>query len=569
MQRVTLLFLNLFFVILTLHPHIVKGQIPAEVEKIQALAQSETWIRALHYKKNLVGNFYSILTKDFFIHPEGPSDPLLEAKAMLKQLRENSTAVCKFPYRAKILANQFGLNINWKACRKLNKWRQTLVADRISFIFASPYNGDVESLFGHLFLRFIKDDQTVASQKVLHFIGVYPKGEKVSSKILKGVSGQYKGDFRVYELINRISLYTYIERRTLYEYELNLNKSEIENLVDHAWELEYAGKINYSFTAGNCTTYMMLAFEGVLNRFTRRNSVFWMYDTPVGGVARIFQSNLVTGLRVWPALSGERRKEWKFMFNRKSKRTPEERFKFLSSRPEGKKILQKETTQADHDLNEKALPQYWPGYRQLELTFDQFATQSQMNPQNTESKGGFSVKGGFLYQEWNRAYLQQGITELELLRFHYKTYQPLSIKWLNGIKIESAPYPSWGLNLQDGFQDLKIGFALPFSNSAIYALYEHRFNGKAKSESIQSVNFQGWVGDVKILAQVRQNPGLWQHSILKLGLSLDSVKKIIFGYEKPQAQDNCKSCLDEFQSSPGNSSWISTQKFSLGFSYSI
>ena len=83
------------------------------------LAKSPKWLKLLHYKKTLLGNYVSEAdAKSFFLHQEGKTNPLLELKKSIDIFGQTNKpnddhAICKFPLRYKWLNQELGMP--WKA----------------------------------------------------------------------------------------------------------------------------------------------------------------------------------------------------------------------------------------------------------------------------------------------------------------------------------------------------------------------------------------------------------------------------------------------------------------------
>ncbi|MEO6599876.1 MAG: DUF4105 domain-containing protein, partial [Polyangiaceae bacterium] len=138
------------------------------------LAKDEEWIRLLHYRKTLFGNWESEADADtFFNAPNGKTDPEAELAATVraffmpdvpdaKKTQLGPTGLkldhplCRFPARFSYLDEQLGFD--WSQlpkldCKGYREFLGLLKPKGLTLVFSSYYLNNPASAFGHTFLR--------------------------------------------------------------------------------------------------------------------------------------------------------------------------------------------------------------------------------------------------------------------------------------------------------------------------------------------------------------------------------------------------------------------------------
>jgi hypothetical protein len=134
-----------------------------------------------------------------------------------------------------------------------------------SIVFSSYYINGPASTFGHTLLRLHK--QKAGTQQELldlgiNFSAMVPEGTNPVAYALLGLMGGFQGRFSSVPYYFKIREYTDFESRDLWTYELNLSRSEIDDLVDHIWELG-PSYLNYWFFTENCSYLVFSILEAI------------------------------------------------------------------------------------------------------------------------------------------------------------------------------------------------------------------------------------------------------------------------------------------------------------------
>ncbi len=124
-------------------------------ETLSALARHPQWLRLLHVGQ---GRRSEIHSPEFFLSPDGATDPQAELRATLQALLSpasgdaDSQARCRFPARALWLAQQRILPagpLPHAACPRLAAWARIERLRSVSLLLVSGYFGNPASSFGH------------------------------------------------------------------------------------------------------------------------------------------------------------------------------------------------------------------------------------------------------------------------------------------------------------------------------------------------------------------------------------------------------------------------------------
>jgi hypothetical protein len=174
------------------------------------LSNSATWLRLLHYQGRLFGRAQSAIhSPEFFLDPNGITDPNAELDATVRALRqplvrgqEDHHAACRFPARRQWLETRIpGLqnalegSLKDLQCPAFEEWDDPQDIGSISLMFANGYLGNPASYYGHLFLKFNSKSsgQSYLLDKTENFGALDVKGDNPVEYIVKALVGGYDG----------------------------------------------------------------------------------------------------------------------------------------------------------------------------------------------------------------------------------------------------------------------------------------------------------------------------------------------------------------------------------------
>lgn len=235
-------------------------------KKLESLAYSKEWLRLIHYQDTW-GGYKSLVDKGpFFLSPEGRTSPLAELKASLEALTSHqrlespSLAVhCAFPARSRFLARRLGVTPSSEPCPDFEHWRKNLDISEVRLVFSTAFASNPASMFGHTFIRLVNSQ---GSDYAVSFLAI-PDDSMSYIYMFKGLTGQYPGVFTLDPYYQKVTEYTQLENRDLWEYPLDFSNSQIELLLAHLWELYSTAIIDYYFLDDNCSYVLLSLLESV------------------------------------------------------------------------------------------------------------------------------------------------------------------------------------------------------------------------------------------------------------------------------------------------------------------
>ncbi|MBR4127314.1 MAG: DUF4105 domain-containing protein [Alphaproteobacteria bacterium] len=242
-----------------------------EAERLE-LAKAPEWRALLHFHDRWLSKESTIDSASFFLSPEGKKDLAKELQATLRAFFTPPDKVekvkskddsynhpqCLFPARYDWLNARLSFDgkiLPPVSCKDYKTFKSTIAPERIALIFTSAYMGNPASLFGHTLLRLDSAGETPLLSHAVNY-GAITGSDGGIAFMFKGVFGGYNGIFSVYPYYDTVNLYNNMENRDIWEYQLNLDKKQIDRLIAHVWELGHNSAYYYFFSE-NCS-YMLL-----------------------------------------------------------------------------------------------------------------------------------------------------------------------------------------------------------------------------------------------------------------------------------------------------------------------
>jgi len=229
------------------------------------------WLTLLHYQPDRFGDGYTGQAddEDFFLSAGGKTSPRAELQATLEAISRpgggNGHARCRFPARDRWLRQQLDMSLQPANCPAFEQWSEELNTETVSLVFAASYLNSPSFMFGHTFLRLDPPKEDEETNLILaNTISYAADAAAHDSEILfayKGIFGGYPGITSIQPYYEKIRLYSDIEHRDLWEYQLNLNQAEVDMMLAHTWEIRERN-FDYYFFDENCA-YRLLALIDV------------------------------------------------------------------------------------------------------------------------------------------------------------------------------------------------------------------------------------------------------------------------------------------------------------------
>lgn len=275
--------------------------------RITAIAADPGWYRLLHMGADGIS---SVDDRRFFLahSVDGLTDSrtVSAAQELVATLAgmnlagpiDNDHPRCRFPARYRWL-NQQGLlsstDHDLTGCDDYQRWRKQVNASSLSLIFPSAYLNSPSSMYGHTFLRFDPADADSGSlwlSWALNFGANVNMDDNTFAYAYKGLLGGYPGQFNMMPYFDKIKEYNRMENRDMWEYRLNLNEAEVDQMLVHIWELKDIN-FDYYFFDENCS-YRLLELIDLVRPQARLTEPFQYAAIPADTVRAVIDAQMVT-----------------------------------------------------------------------------------------------------------------------------------------------------------------------------------------------------------------------------------------------------------------------------------
>ena len=276
-------------------------------------ALSKIWLKALHYERTMGGSFESrIDDQRFFLAKNGKADPLAELTTFVRFVNEGRKVFerpvkCLMPYRYRIAVEHKIIEAETTNCDALEAFKGAIGLDLLSVVFVAQYADNPSSVLGHLFLQVSDLEKKVEGSpvnyvyKTINYAASVPRGTNILKYMAYGMFGGFTGHYSLYEYADMVEKYNNMEGRDLFAYELNLNSSDVERVVEHVYELLEISSHDYYFFDENCA-YQILAIIEAVRPELELVAALPFYTTPIDVVKTLFSNKLVRKTRYTPSL---------------------------------------------------------------------------------------------------------------------------------------------------------------------------------------------------------------------------------------------------------------------------
>ena len=262
---------------------------------------SEIWKNLLHYNGSK-----SVINSDsnFFLSTTGYKNPKDEFLATLNALindniDENNHAICRYPARFNYILKSLDLSkkdFPKVKCSSYEEYLDKVPFNKISVVFAAENNISPSSMMGHTFLKISGDNSTGHKEHAFSYFAALDKADTLKfyiDVITTGIDGAYiLSPYSEKEMD-----YLYGEKRSLWEFNLNMTPIEKEKLKQHLWELK-GSNISYSIISHNCNTAVISILK-VANPDFNTSSIK-PFITPVEYIQELYQKQKITSIDIDP-----------------------------------------------------------------------------------------------------------------------------------------------------------------------------------------------------------------------------------------------------------------------------
>lgn len=269
-----------------LFPTLVIAQPPSDALAYR-VSQSDQWKKQLYLAERPRDGAYRprIQSSQFYFSDSTRIDPYQELtltrEAVFSDLEQlnNDHPACRFPGRFLFLNRALSLGHDHAlldGCTNFQNWARFDRYDALSVVMVEGYYGNPASSFGHLVLRHGRSD---GAQQLLdtsiNFGARVPQGEGPIKYILNGLTGGYLASFTAESYYRQDLVYTQVEHRNMWHYELDLSDSQRHFFLAHLWEL-LDSPSTYYFLKNNCAFAVAEILEIVFEReLVNQNTLFY------------------------------------------------------------------------------------------------------------------------------------------------------------------------------------------------------------------------------------------------------------------------------------------------------
>jgi len=258
------------------------------------LAEHPYWQALLHFKSKESGGSgeSEIVSPEFFLAKNGRYDVEAELRATLEAIFFPSAddmdqhAQCRFVARYRWLKKMLAWpksSSSEMSCLAYERWALKGEIESLSLIFASGYLGNPASFYGHLLLKFNSNRELIATDLMdqsINFGAIVPENESPLIYIYRGIFGGYDAAFSHTQFFRQNHIYVESELRDMWEYELELSKDEVAQIVAHSWEL-MGQQFVYYFHKENCAYQMAELLRLVVGQPLLRKSLPWALPSSI------------------------------------------------------------------------------------------------------------------------------------------------------------------------------------------------------------------------------------------------------------------------------------------------
>ena len=197
---------------------------------------------------------------------------------------DDNSSACKFPARKAWLQEQLNINTFPKVtCREYEKIFKRVNPKSATLVFPSAHINSPASMFGHTFLRI----DSAYKSKLLSYAVNYAADANTQTEngfifAIKGLFGGYMGKYSLLPYYDKLKEYRDSEQRDIWEYNLDLNEQEVQQMFRHIWELNGTHSQYYFFTE-NCS-YNILWFIEVARPSIHLRDYFKYQVIPIATV---------------------------------------------------------------------------------------------------------------------------------------------------------------------------------------------------------------------------------------------------------------------------------------------
>jgi len=268
------------------------------------LHEERYWHILLHYRHTLFGIESQIDDPDFFLAPDGKTNPASEMEETIAILFQPDTDAakqyaCRYGARFAWLKSKLGVAPGLygdRICREI----ENLPIESASLIFPTYYMNNPASMFGHTLLIVNTGYENKRLFSAINYAARTENTDGINFAI-RGLLGLFKGYYSVMPYYKKIQEYSDINQRDIWEYSLNLEPDEIRRMIRHVKELDEV-YTDYYFFDENCSYNLLYLLEAA-RPTVHLTDQFGVFVLPIDTIKLIYNEGLITGVDFRPSNS--------------------------------------------------------------------------------------------------------------------------------------------------------------------------------------------------------------------------------------------------------------------------
>jgi hypothetical protein len=273
------------------------------------LAEQREWQILLHYQPTRFGTVVSLIDDPaFFLADTGKHDPQAEMEAALAALfrpadpdHPQEHIRCRFPARSGWLIDALAIDralLPAVTCRELDEALAQVAPQRAVLIFPGNHNNSPASMFGHTLISVEGAHQSRLLSYAVNYAAHTDETNGLAYAV-KGIFGFYPGYYSFLPYYVKVREYNDLERRDVWEYQLDLTPAEVERMTLHIWELRNIAS-EYYFFDENCSYNLLFLLEAARPSLNLTNqSRPWVI--PIDTVRTVAAAGLIKEVRYRPS----------------------------------------------------------------------------------------------------------------------------------------------------------------------------------------------------------------------------------------------------------------------------
>ncbi|HBR18157.1 MAG TPA: hypothetical protein DD725_11230 [Deltaproteobacteria bacterium] len=270
------------------------------------LSADRYWQVLLHYKPATTGFESLIDDSQFFLSPEGKTNPKAELEATIIALFQSDKKgdehpKCRFIARYEWLKTEISFNellFSNITCKEYNKIAEIIQPKSVVLVFPASYMNNPASMFGHTLIRIDSSHESKLLSYAANY-AAYVEDDIGFLYAFRGIFGFYKGYFKVFPYYERVKEYNDTEQRDMWEYNLNLTEKEVDRMFKHLWELKDIYSYYYFFDE-NCSYNLLFLLEAARPSLHLTDMAMpWVI--PVDTIRTVKDSGIVENIEFRPA----------------------------------------------------------------------------------------------------------------------------------------------------------------------------------------------------------------------------------------------------------------------------